>query len=113
MTGYRKRKHDELPALPIEPILLELGADHVPTGFGWIRMRCPFHDDTSASAAVDHERNAFRCHGCDVRGDSLKLLQTQLGLSFIEALDRAKELTGVQPGQRKSKTRRASDLLKG
>lgn len=114
MTGYKgKRKHDELPAFPIDRILLELGAESVPTGFGWVRFKCPFHEDSTASAAVNHELNAFVCHGCDVRGDSLKLLQSELNLTFVEALNRAKELTGIETGQRKSRTRRASDLLKG
>jgi DNA primase len=109
----RKERHSELPAFPISDILVELGAESVPTGFGWVRMHCPFHEDRTSSAAVNHDKQGFVCHSCGRRGDGLKLLQSELGLSFIEALNRAKELTGVGTGQRKSKTRRASDLLKG
>jgi DNA primase len=108
-----KAKHDELPDFPITDILVELGAESVPTGFGWVRMLCPFHDERTPSAAVNHDLGAFVCHGCGAKGDGLKLLQEQLGLTFIEALNRAKELTGVSTERRKGKTRRASDLLKG
>lgn len=76
-------------------------------------MRCFAHEDRTASAAVNHEFNAYRCHSCELHGDSLKLLQSELGLTFVEALNKAKELTGIDGGQRKSRTRRASDLLKG
>jgi DNA primase len=108
-----KGRHEELPDFPIADVLVELGMDVVPTGFGWIRCRCFGHEDRTASAAVNHELQAFVCHSCGRRGDALKLLQSELGLTFIEALNRAKELTGVSTERRKGKTRRASDLLKG
>jgi DNA primase len=112
-SAYRKGRHSELPAFPIGPILEELGMEIVPTGFGWVRCHCFAHEDRTASAAVNHEQNGFVCHSCGRRGDGLKLLQSELGLTFVEALNRAKELTGVSTERRKGKARRASDLLKG
>lgn len=94
-------------------MLTELGAEHVPTGFGWQRMSCPFHEDRTASASVNHEKNGYRCHSCERHGDSLKLLMTERGLTFREALDLGKTLIGVMPNGtvRTVKKRRASDLL--
>jgi hypothetical protein len=112
-ASRKGRRHDPIPDFPIDQILRELGADDVPTGFGWVRICCPFHDDRTASAGVNHEKGGFRCHSCGVGGDAIGLLQSQLGLTFKEALERAKEITGISAGERKSKTRRASDLLKG
>ena len=110
MPGWRKR--EPLPDFPIEQILIHLGADSVPTGTGWRRMRCPFHEDRTASASVS--TTAFRCHSCEVRGDALKLLQTQLNLSFVEALNLARELTGIgAASSRPRKKRRPSELLGG
>ena len=115
MTVSRRRKqYDPLPDLDISVVLHELGAEHVPTGFGWVPMHCYAHGDRNASASVNHDKNAYRCHSCGRKGDSLKLLQTERSLSFVEVLDLANRLMGVdtspQPFVRK---RRASDLLKG
>jgi hypothetical protein len=38
---------------------------------GWAQVRCIFHDDGRASLSVHHERGAFRCFACNVRGGDL------------------------------------------
>lgn len=110
----KHRRSEPLPRPAIADVLRELGATDVPTGFGWVRMRCPFCEDRGGSASVNHELDGFTCHQCGRRGDALKLLQTELGLSFTEAVERASNLS---PGSgnhqsRARRTRRASDLLK-
>lgn len=104
----------DLPRPPIADVLRDLGAPDVPTGFGWVRMHCPFHEDRTKSASVNHEIGGFACHSCSRRGDGLKLLQTELGLDFREACERASVLD-PEYGNRQSKRpkRRPSDLLKG
>jgi hypothetical protein len=116
MSRRGSRQFAELPQPAIADVLAALGADpaDIPTGFGWVRLRCPFCEDRSGSASVNHDADAFTCHQCGVKGDALKLLQTQLGLSFAEALKRASELSpssGNSPSRR-SRNRRPSDLLK-
>lgn len=115
MTNWRTATNDSQYNYPIEPILRELGCDDVPTGSGWVRIKCPFHDDHTASASVNHDLNAFRCHTCDVSGDAIKLLKERLGMTFCQAKARAELLTGVKTnGKGKPKhKRRASDLLLG
>lgn len=94
-------------------VLRELGFTDVPTGFGWIRLRCQFHEDRTPSAAVNHELDAFACHSCGRTGDALKLLQTELRLTFRETIERAKALTGEAGtiSAKPARKRRASDLL--
>ena len=109
----------DIPRPPIAAVLAELTGCNpadIPTGFGWTRMRCIFHEDRTPSASVNHdpETGGFRCHSCGRHGDGLKLLQQELGLSFSEACDRARLLAGEEVrGQKtkKKRTRRASDLL--
>jgi hypothetical protein len=111
----RKRKASEpLPRPAIADVLQELGADDVPTGFGWVRMVCPFCEDTNGSASVNHEVDGFNCHQCGRQGDALKLLQLELGLTFAEAVDRASVLSGEPRNrhQKPARTRRPSDLLR-
>ena len=115
-SGNSRRQWRELPRPPIEAVLKELtGIEEVPTCFGWLRLRCPFHEDRTPSAAVNHERGGFACHSCGRQGDALKLLQNELGLSFKEAVEKAKTLgeSGEGDSRRMSRKRRASDLLGG
>lgn len=111
----RRRHSRELPRPSIESVLKELGADDVPAGHGWIRMRCYAHEDRTPSAAVNHEVDGYRCHSCGRQGDALKLLQNELGLSFSDTCERARQLSGEPTGSknRTVRTRRPSDLLKG
>ena len=55
-------------------------------GAGWRKMRCPFHEDAHASAAVNYDKNVFKCHGCGVAGDTYSLIQLHEGMSFSEAI---------------------------
>jgi DNA primase len=53
--------------------------DEYRLGAGWRSVRCPFHNDKLASAAVNSEAGRFKCHGCDVSGDIIDLAQAHLG----------------------------------
>lgn len=103
----------ELPRPDIADVLRDLtGVEDVPTGYGWVRMRCPFHEDRTPSAAVNHEAGGFNCHSCGRKGDALKLLQTELNISFTEAVEKARNLAGGTPGTPKARKRRRSELLR-
>lgn len=109
-----RRRFDAPPKPPIAEVLKELGAPDVPTGYGWVKMSCPFHEDRTPSAAVNHELDGFACHSCGRKGDALKLLQTELRLSFPETVERASNLdpdSGNRQAKKTKRTRRASDLL--
>ena len=55
-------------------------------GGGWRKMKCPFHNDSHASAAVNYDKNAFICHGCGVKGDVYSLIMYKEGGDYREAL---------------------------
>ena len=77
----------------IQEYLEYIGAQ-VPNGkSGWRKMKCPFHDDSHASAAVDFDNNIFKCHGCGVAGDVYKLIQHKEGVSYHEAIKYAETLS--------------------
>ena len=50
-------------------------------------MRCTFHDDKNASAAVNYDENRFKCHGCGVAGDTYDLIQHVQGGTLVEAIE--------------------------
>jgi DNA primase len=77
----------------IVKVLEFYGAEGVPEGVNR-PLRCPFHDDRTASASVDTEAGLFNCHGCGIGGDAIKLIQIQEGVSFEDAKRRAEKITG-------------------
>lgn len=84
----------------MEAVLIHYGADRVPEsrGDGWRAMRCPFHDDSQASASVSD--TGFNCHACGVKGDAIGLIMLQEELSFTEALKVAQTIdSDYTPGQ--------------
>ena len=58
---------------------------------------CPFHNDKSPSLLIDPERGLWNCFGCEAGGDGITFLQKTLGLSFGEAADEWKKLSGQDP----------------
>ena len=69
----------------IEEYLHYIGADTPAIGAGWRKMKCCFHLDSHASAAVNYDKNAFVCHGCGVKGDVYSLIMYKEGVNFREA----------------------------
>ena len=73
----------------IAPILEHYGAQ-VPTRHGWFSIKCPFHNDTHASASVSTDDNAFCCFACQIKGDGYAIIMTKEGVEFREAINIAK-----------------------
>jgi DNA primase len=80
--------------LAIEAVLDKYGCDYDPGKGGNQQVKCPFHEDTHASASVNLDKGLFNCYGCAVAGDGIELLMDQEGLEFLEAKRLAEELAG-------------------
>lgn len=97
--------------IPIEPILLHLGAPSVPQGRReWLRMLCPFHAEDDPSASVSHVHRRFRCHGCGVHGDAVALLMEEEDIDFRAAVERAEGIAGIDGTIDIRRTRRRERL---
>lgn len=57
-----------------------------PKGFGKQWVRCPFHSDTHASAAVDWNTNYFTCFACEVHGTAIDIVMQQEGVDLDGAV---------------------------
>ena len=75
----------------ITAILEHYGAT-VPVRIGWAKMKCPFHNDSHASAAVNLSENIFKCHGCQMKGDGYAIIISKEGVEFLEAVNIAKRI---------------------
>ena len=80
-------KHD------IESYLRHIGATVPARRSGWVKMRCPFHDDGTASSAVNFDINRFKCHACGVAGDTYDLIIHDRGGTLSEAIEFAQTIS--------------------
>ncbi|MGR6999964.1 CHC2 zinc finger domain-containing protein [Yinghuangia aomiensis] len=71
----------DTPKPPIHEVLTHYGAEGVPDSGGWRSLRCPFHGDRSASASVKPDEDLFKCHVCDVGGDSFTVVAWKEGIN--------------------------------
>jgi DNA primase len=71
---------------------------------------CPFHEEKTPSFKVDPKKNGgvYICFGCGEKGDVFRFIQRSEGLSFGQAVERAKELSGItdQPNAAPPNSRR-------
>lgn len=65
-------------------------------GGGNMKGLCPFHDEKSPSFNVTPSRGLFHCFGCQESGTAIDFLMKIDGLSFVEAVERLADKTGVQ-----------------
>jgi hypothetical protein len=89
-------KHD------VSGYLLHVGATLPAVGHGWRKMKCPFHGDKHASAAINYDDNRFKCFGCEAQGDVYDLIMYKEGGNYIEAVKFAESisLAGNRPVQK-------------
>jgi DNA primase len=76
----------------IVAIIEHYGGDVSVERTGWYKIKCPFHDDTHASATINIEYQAFNCFGCGVKGDSYKIVMEQEGVQYSEAYSIAERI---------------------
>ena len=96
----------------IEEYLRYIGAETPAISSGWRKMKCPFHGDTHASAAVNYDKNAFVCHGCGVKGDTYSLIMYKEGGDYREAVQFAASVltTGNTEIRKQDRTRKGLSI---
>jgi DNA primase len=60
----------------------------------WQKIKCPFHDDSHASAGISVTDNIFVCHGCGVKGNAFNVIKIHEGVKYGEAIKIAEGITG-------------------
>lgn len=84
---------------------------------GWRAIRCPFHDDRTASGSVNLELNGFRCHACGITGDAIKLIELREHMDFGDAIEFARALPSTRvediPSSAKKRKSKRSPWSKG
>jgi DNA primase len=57
-------------------------------------VKCPFHEDNTASLQVNLENNFYKCHACGKKGDQIQWVQDYGNLTKREALLKCVDLIG-------------------
>ncbi|MCB0296840.1 MAG: DNA primase, partial [Calditrichaeota bacterium] len=57
---------------------------------------CPFHQEKTPSFSVNPEKQIFHCFGCGVGGNVFSFLMQHEKLSFVDAVKRLAEETGIE-----------------
>jgi hypothetical protein len=70
-----------------------VGAAVPSVGYGWRKIKCPFHEDGHASAGINFDEQRFKCHGCGVGGDVYDLIMYKEGGNYSEALKFAETIS--------------------
>ncbi len=85
--------------MSMEKLLKSYGAERVPPlRSGWTPIKCPFHDDSQASASVC--LTGFNCHACGIKGDLISLVQVVDQCGYKDAVSKLKSLDAyTQPAE--------------
>ena len=61
---------------------------------------CPFHDDHSPSLSVSEEKQIYTCFVCGATGNVFSFLMEYENLSFIEAVNKIANISGINISQK-------------
>jgi DNA primase len=82
---------DDLP--DIVSVLKHYGAN-ISRTTGQVNVKCPFHNDSHASASFNTRDNIFNCFACGVNGNSIQIIAKREGVDIREAKSIAEGITG-------------------
>jgi DNA primase len=58
--------------------------------------QCPFHSEKTASFFVNDDKGTFYCFGCGASGDSIEYLVRKNKITFMQAVERLSEISGIK-----------------
>lgn len=87
---------DDLP--DIVAVLRHYGANLNRTT-GQVNVKCPFHNDSHASASFNTRENIFNCFACGMQGNSIQIIAKQERCDIREAKSIAEGITGQSSSQ--------------
>ena len=68
-----------------------------------VNIKCPFHNDSHASASFNTQDNIFNCFACGMQGNSIQIIAKQERCEIREAKSIAEGITGESDEQVRGK----------
>ena len=91
---------DDLP--DIVAVLKHYGAN-INRSSGQVNVKCPFHNDSHASASFNTRQNIFNCFACGMQGNSIQIIAKKEGCDIREAKSIAEGIVGTSSNQVRGK----------
>ena len=91
---------NDLPDIVV--VLKHYGAN-IRRDSGQVTIKCPFHNDSHASASFNTKNNIFNCFACGMQGNSIQIIAKKEGCDIREAKSIAEGITGESSSQIRSK----------
>ena len=86
----------------IVAVLKHYGAN-ISRASGQVNIKCPFHNDSHASASFNTRQNIFNCFACGMQGNSIQIIAKQERCDIREAKSIAEGITGESNQQVRGK----------
>ncbi len=87
LIEYIKKNTDIVKIISSYQPVTQKGKDYV--------ALCPFHDDSNPSMHINPQKQIFKCFVCGTGGDAIQYVRKREHLSYIEALRKVAELSGI------------------
>lgn len=71
---------------------------------------CPFHTEKTPSFSVAPDKQIYYCFGCHKGGNALRFLMDIEGLSFVEAVEKAAGMVGLQMPQEEASAAETAEM---
>lgn len=84
-------------SLEIGKVLTFYGASLPTEGAGWRKMHCfntQTHEDKTQSGSINFTKGLYKCFGCGIQGNALKIIQLMEGIDYDSSISRYEEITG-------------------
>ena len=91
---------DDLP--DIVAVLKHYGAN-INRSSGQVNVKCPFHNDSHASASFNTRQNIFNCFACGMQGNSIQIIAKKEGCDIREAKSIAEGIVGTSSNKVRGK----------
>lgn len=104
MSDRKTEILERLGASGIEAIVREYRPEAVTTGKDQLQVRCPFHDDNTASGSVNTSLAVYNCFACGAAGNFVDWYMKVAGCDFKTALAELAARAGMEPANKATTT---------
>ncbi len=96
MAGFTRAQLEEIKArIDLGELVASYGY-HVRRAGSSLKCCCPFHNEKTPSFVINQNEGYYHCFGCGVSGTAFTFVAREEGLSFVEAVRKLAEKTGVK-----------------
>ncbi len=95
-SGFSERIIDEIKSrIDLADLIASYGVS-IRTAGSSKKACCPFHHEKTPSFHINEAKGYYHCFGCQESGDAISFVMKMESISFVEAVEKLAERTGVK-----------------